>query len=166
MARKKALLKKYTIIIGILSPILGVLAYFFPWSSSPDLKFFFNKNFNIVSTYNKVDSLSIFFRGRDVVKDSLNLSIERIKIINKGNGDIRMNDFGLDPFGIKILNCKIINVVVPKFGDDYLVNTLKPQIADSNHIYFQKTIFEHDKSVYIDVYLLCKFRAKSPHFSA
>lgn len=143
-------------VIGIIATIFAFYSYFYPKNSKADLKFFFQGSYNVVSTYWKVDSLSIFYQGRDVVKDSLNLMVERVKIINKGNEAVRLDDFGSEPLGIKILNCRIIHVQVPNVvGDDaYLRSTLKPQVIDSNHVHFQKTVFEPRKAVYIDLYIL------------
>lgn len=105
-----------------------------------------------------MDSLSVIYKGQDIGRDQYNLIAERIKIVNKG-GDIRPIDFGLDTFGLKITNCRIIDVDIPKIGDAYLSNTIRPTIVDTNKILLNKTVFEKDKEVFLDIYLLYRNNA-------
>ena len=147
--------------ITLISVILTIIFYFNPHNEKPKLKFYLGNSYTIARTEKKVDSVTIFYKNRNIAKDSMNLLMTRIRISNKGR-EIKLDDYSAQPFGLKIYNCKIIDIKVDNKKDlcaneNFLTDSLKPRIVDSATIEMNKLPFDKSDEVSFDVCLLYKW---------
>jgi hypothetical protein len=171
MKRLKDFIVKHNGIIGFIVGVFGtffaIYVYYFPLNMQPKLKFFLGNQNYFARTDKKIDSLSITYKNRDIRKDSLNLLVTRIRIANKGRGDIQeCCHYTSDTFGLRIYNCKIIGVEVEKDKGNHLANKLRPRIIDSATIEMNKLSFNSGEEVIFDVYLLSNNLKKEPDYYA
>ncbi len=152
-------IKKYlwatvgVIVTSVLIPAIFIRYNLF--TPKPELKIYLAKTYDeLAITEERIDSLSINYKGKDIIKDSLNLVLVKIRIANKGRACIKPDDY-TRPLGLIISNCKIIDVQVDK--KYFLSNTLKPQIINDSTIHLENIPFDCEDQAKFSVYLLYKW---------
>src|SRR5258708_23838159 len=97
----------FTVITVILIP--AIMIHYNLFATKPKLKFYLGNYYQLARTDEHVDSLSISYKGADIIKDSMNLALTKIRIANKGSKSIKPEDYTRS-LGMIIQNCKIIDV--------------------------------------------------------
>ncbi|OFX49048.1 MAG: hypothetical protein A2046_14740 [Bacteroidetes bacterium GWA2_30_7] len=129
------------------------MIHFNLFAPKPNLKFYLGDYYQLARTDKHIDSLSISYKCIDIVKDSMNLALTKIKIANKGSQSIKPNDY-TRPLGMIISNCKIINVGVDIDKKDFLTKNLKPRIINDSTIELSNLPFDCNEEVTFNVCIL------------
>ncbi len=141
--------------IVVISVIFGFYAYFH--EKKADVQFEIIADPNVFDVYKSVNDLAIYFQGKDIEKENLNLKVYDIRIENSGESDILKNFYDDSlPWGFSIDNGEIVSDPrTIKSNSEYLDLNLKPKIKE-NKIEFEKVIFEHGKYFIVEFLILHK----------
>jgi hypothetical protein len=107
----------------VLSTSWGLYIYFNPSNQNPNIVYYQKNVFDAVTLNQPIDNLTLCFNGDDIRKDSLNIRVFTLKMINDGKRDIGENDYSKNaPFGIEVKNGKIIGVKIAKatYNDEHI----------------------------------------------
>lgn len=154
-SRIRDFVKKAWSLVAILSIIFGFYAYFH--EKKPDIQFTIIGDPNVFDVYKSVSDLEVYFQGKNVEKENLNLKVYTIKVENNGESDIlkSLYDDNL-PWGFSIENGDVVNEVrIVRSNSPYLDLNLKPKVRDGS-IEFEKVIFEHGKYFVVELLVLHK----------
>ncbi len=159
----KRLFVKHKKILGfiIFTLALPLVTYFFPFSPKPKLKFYISEPFILGRTSEKIDSLLILYKGNDLSKDSMNMLRTIIRIKNSGRKEIKITDYGEEPFGIKVNGfCKIVKTVTNDFKKYPLNKYINPKLIDPNTIQLDKIALDCGDEATVDLYLFYKWERR------
>lgn len=153
-------LKKAWSIIAIFSVVFGFYVYFH--EKKPDVQFTIIGDANVFDIYKSVNDLEVFFLGKNIEKENLNLKIYSISVENTGEADILKNLYDDNlPWGFEVKNGDIVSAPrIARSSSQYLDSALNPKTVEKR-VEFDKVIFEHEKYFVIEFLVLHK-KSESP----
>jgi hypothetical protein len=149
-------LKKNDKIVSYITGLLGLgfafYAYFFPIDRQGKLTYFLSDSTNVFAVNKPIDELTVLIGNRNIIVDSLDLKIFKFRLINNGSKNILPSFYDQNtPFGLQILEGKIISVKISGFNSEYLKDNIL-SYYDSTALILNKVIFERKE--YVDFELL------------
>lgn len=162
MKKLLSFVKPHKVVIGtiwgISTTCISLYLTIWPIEQNPKLTIYQKQKFDIFTYDKPLDGLEVLLNKSDIRKDSFNLKVYKLKIINEGKRDIRYVDYSAEtPFEIEISGGKAVraNVEQPGQGriDRALVAGLNP---DSTAVEFKKVFIGKDEFEFIDVWVLHK----------
>jgi hypothetical protein len=163
----KDFIVKYQLWIGLVLSVIGIGLYltFYPVSQNPHLTFYY-KTFDLVKINETNENLKIYFKGDDIQKEKLHLTVFEVTLINDGKSDIDKTAYEQNiPFGIRISKGFITgcNVAAPSQANQDLAKGIYlKESADSTEISLEKVIIKVKEQVKIKFTVLHK-EAEVPH---
>lgn len=152
-------IKKYDKYIGIIVGIFGLVLTFYSiyYEDSPDISFEITNEINVIDVKKSLNDLNIYYKGKDIQKNSLNLRIYKITIKNIGSESIKQNYYDKeDKWGFKFNSGQILDVRFVESNSSYLTKQkVNPTIID-NIVSLNKVIFETNKYIKLEVLVLHK----------
>lgn len=141
-----------SVFFGIIGIIIGIFSML--QERPTDISFRIISEANVLDVRKPLQELSIFFQGKDIQKNNLNLRIITIQIENTGQQDILQTFYdSKDIWGFKVNNGKLVGLRLINSNSQYLLRQLKP-IATSTVVKFDKVIFERGKYFTIEILIL------------
>ncbi|MGZ7067245.1 MAG: hypothetical protein ACXVHT_03015, partial [Methanobacterium sp.] len=152
---------------GILGIIFSIYTYKHPLEQKPALTFHVSEAFNAVTLKKSLDGLNIYFKGKDLQKEKLVLTVYKIKLSNDGKGDITLPMYGDTAFGLSLKKGDGIFIGVNITGDTngYIQKELKPYLKDSATVLFKPVIIESKKSADMELVVIHKESITQLHFT-
>jgi hypothetical protein len=144
--------------LGILGTIWGVYVSKYPPDQKPKMAFHINEAFNAVTLNKAIDSLEIYFKGKNLKKEKLSLTVYKIQLVNEGRGDLTENLYG-DSLGLRIKNGVLIGINLLGDKKGYVAMHIKPHLKDSITVLFNKVIMESKKHVEFELLVIRKDEA-------
>jgi hypothetical protein len=142
---------------GVATTCISLWLTFSPIDQNPKLTFYEQYKWDAFSLNEPYDELQILLKGRDLRKDSLNIKIFRVKLINEGKRDIKNIDyFSESLFGLQVnKGDKILKVSFGKTADVLIKkNILKGISDDSSKVVFNKVGIQRGKFIVFDVWVV------------
>ena len=102
------LFKKAWAVVIIVSVLFSFYTYIH--EKTPNIRFTINRDTNVFDINKSVNDLDVFFLGRDIEKENLNLKIYNIKVENSGESDVLENFYDGDlPWGFFVNSGDIVS---------------------------------------------------------
>jgi hypothetical protein len=96
---------------GIATTIISLYLGFYPPEKESLLTVYQINSFDAFTVKTASPDLQILLNGQDIRKDSLNLKVFKLKLINNGDQDIKESDFDREGiFGIKVINGHFVRI--------------------------------------------------------
>jgi len=154
-------LKKYkTVILSgltVFSVGFALYTYFKPLKSAPKLTYYQKEVIDAFKENKQLSKLKILYDGKDIKKDSLNLKLYRLKLVN--DGDVHIGEDLYSPkkyFGIKVENGIVLSFNFAGKSSDFLRENLNPEIIDSATIHFDKINIDQDNHSSFEILVMHK----------
>jgi hypothetical protein len=147
-------------ILGVVATVaLGAPALYFTLKErTPALTLELTSEANVFDLHKSLDNLDIIFKGENIRLSGENLRILTLTIRNDGPTTILQSLYDeTEPWGIAVTQARL--VATPRVvgsNSDYLREKIRPTVANTNSIQFQKVIIEPGKYVAIEMLLLHK----------
>ncbi|MGZ4056365.1 MAG: hypothetical protein ACXVDZ_18250 [Bacteroidia bacterium] len=135
--------KRYNLFIGLLLTIIGLWLTISPPSQNPHLSISYQK-VDLIKLNETNKDLKVFFRGKDIEKEKLNLKVYIVKLFNDGKSDIQPQQYDSNvPFGLSINNGFITGYNIIESNDNSLPKRLFASIqADSTKLIFKNAMIK------------------------
>ena len=143
--------------LGVLLAIAFGSFGLYTWlhTKQPDITYEIEAETDVVDLHTPLQDLTIFFRGEDIRAQNLNLRVLTIRISNKGDLDLLQTQYDqTDPWGFKVTPGRIVDVRIASSNSKYLQSHLKPRIDGTDRILLDKSIFERQKWVVLDLLVI------------
>ncbi|MGO9242577.1 MAG: hypothetical protein ACLQBJ_17375 [Bryobacteraceae bacterium] len=145
---------KYFASASFLSLVIGAIALLFELrSGKTNLTVDVAAESNVLDVRTSLPELAVLFRGQDIQQENLNLKILTVRIANDGEVNILEGYFDSRiPWGLQIDRGRLVTARITGSNSRYLLDNLRPRLADDSHVSFEKFIF--DKGKYFTLELL------------
>lgn len=155
-------INKHNVIISLILSVIGMgyalYEHYNPLTTR--LNYYILESFDLISYKKNIHNLDIYINGENIKKDSLNLRMYKIELVNDGEETIQESVYAKEiPFGLRVSNGKIASFDFSS-SDKYLEENLKPRMEDSSSITLNKVIFDPNKSVELEILIVHKINKK------
>jgi hypothetical protein len=142
-------------LIGLISAILGIYAFFFQ-DKSIQLEYEILANTNVLDINANITKLDIIYAGSSLKSSNENLRIINVRVRNTGSESILKSFYDdNDPLGITVSNGRIIEKPeLVNTSSKYISKNLRISLDSANHIIFSDIILEPNESYTIKLLVL------------
>jgi hypothetical protein len=153
-------IKKHKILIGaiwgISTTLISLYLGFFPPEKESKLTIYQKAKLDVFTLQDPIDELQILIHGKNIRKDSLNLKVYKLKLINDGDRDIKANEYA-KPLYLKIDEGYILKTSLSNSSDPELSKSfVDKQNRDSTIIKFNNIFIAKKDFVIIDLWVMHK----------
>jgi hypothetical protein len=140
--------------LAIFGLVFGLVAYFFPFNSKPELNFYTQSKTNVIDINRPIENLRVLYKEKHINI----LQLITIRVQNDGSKDIEENSYSSqENFGLTFPNAEIVAAYLVNNNDDnYIKTNVKFKIIDSTQLVLNKIILESGKFYEFEILLICK----------
>jgi hypothetical protein len=151
-------------VAGTIGAILTII-FFFLQQRSPSLSFTITSESNIFNFPTSLPDTRVMVQGEDIQRDSLNLKLYTIQILNDGFESIKQGDYDRDQiWGLKINSARIIEARLSGASSENLSDRLRIQKQGDDTVSIAKSILDPGDNAGITLLLLHR-RDVEPSFA-
>ncbi|MDP2385679.1 MAG: hypothetical protein Q8M29_04870 [Bacteroidota bacterium] len=163
--KQSTIINIVSIALGVIGTIFGIYIAFNPIDFGSKLNVVVDTNANyLVKGGSEIKDLKIAYKDRDIKKDTLNLEVYKIRIVNRGKSPVRLIDYAENDFTIKIFNGKTIALEPVTDNNKFLAHSLNAKVVDSVTIKLNKIVFNPQDEVVLNAYILHNPKGKPLDF--